>query len=317
MPRCVSRPILSCKTAGLDCRSFRKPEAVWRPEKVVPATNKGSGRAGPATLRRRCSHRQGGMAARAICPACEPSSMAAGSQISLYCLIPCLSHCWNRPSPILKSFAESAARHWLICDACLAPGLARRFGPDLLTEMDRAYGDSPDPQEWFKAPEHFQQKIRLVAQVESVELLWVPVQRMIDQMCGWLASRHAAVSSFSLVLQHEHSLRQPQRSTPIYIQLSEQSGDPGHLMLLLRERLERTKLAAPVCELELTADEITAGADANLELFPNAQSETTSLNRFIEKAFCPPGATGCHGFESYPGPSAGTQPEIRGFRKPG
>ena len=54
-------------------------------------------------------------------------------------------------------------------------------------------------------------------------------------------------------------------------------------MLLLRERLERIKLAAPVCELALTADEIAAGADANLELFPNAQSETTSLNRFIEK----------------------------------
>ena len=162
-------------------------------------------------------------------------------------------------------------------------GIARRFGPGLPTEMDRAYGDSPDPQEWFKAPEHFQQKMRLGAQVECVELLLIPVQRMIHQMCGWLASRHTAVSSFSLVLQHEHSLRQPQRFTPIYIQLSEQSGDPGHLMLLLRERLERTKLAAPVCELALTADEIAAGRDANLELFPNAQSETTSLNRFIEK----------------------------------
>ena len=39
-------------------------------------------------------------------------------------------------------------------------------------------------------------------------------------------------------------------------------------MLLLRERLERIKLAAPVCELELMADEIAAGANANLELFP-------------------------------------------------
>lgn len=54
-------------------------------------------------------------------------------------------------------------------------------------------------------------------------------------------------------------------------------------MVLLRERLERTKLIAPVCELELTADEITAGAGANLELFPSTQLESTSLNRFIEK----------------------------------
>jgi protein ImuB len=162
-------------------------------------------------------------------------------------------------------------------------GIARRFGPDLPAEMDRAYGDSTDPQKWFKAPEHFQQKMRLMAQVESVELLLIPTQQMIHQMCGWLTSRHAAVCAFSLVLHHEYSLRQPHQSTPIYIQLSEQSSDPNHLMLLLRERLERTKLAAPVCELTLTADEIAAGMDANLELFPNAQSEATSLNRFIEK----------------------------------
>jgi len=55
------------------------------------------------------------------------------------------------------------------------------------------------------------------------------------------------------------------------------------LMLLLRERLERSKLAAPVSELELVAEEIAVGAGANLELFPNAQSEATSLNRFIER----------------------------------
>ncbi|MBA4143087.1 MAG: DNA polymerase Y family protein [Nitrosospira sp.] len=162
-------------------------------------------------------------------------------------------------------------------------GIARRFGPDLLIEMDRAYGDSPDPQRWFETPESFEQKMRLMALVESVELLLVPAQRMIDQMCGWLTSRHAEVSTFSFILHHEYSLRQPCQSTSISVRLSEQSCDPGHLKILLRERLGRTKLVAPVCELALIADEITAGANANMELFPTAQSEATSLNRFIEK----------------------------------
>ena len=54
-------------------------------------------------------------------------------------------------------------------------------------------------------------------------------------------------------------------------------------MNLLRERLDRIKIVAPICGLELKADEITAGGDHNLELFPTSQSETTSLNRFIEK----------------------------------
>jgi protein ImuB len=161
--------------------------------------------------------------------------------------------------------------------------MARRFGPELLAELDCAYGEAPDPQKWFIAPETFHQKFRLLTQVENIELLWMPAQRLIEQMCGWLASRHAGVLAFSFVLHHEHSLRQPQKSTPVGILLSEQSGDPGHLMLLLRERLERTKLAAPVSELELAADEISAGAGANQELFATAQSEATSLNRFIER----------------------------------
>ncbi|MBA2660506.1 MAG: DNA polymerase Y family protein [Nitrosospira sp.] len=165
-------------------------------------------------------------------------------------------------------------------------GIARRFGPDLPTELDRAYGDSPDPQLWLEVPEYFQQKIALMAQVESVELLSVTVQRMIEQMCGWLSVRYAAVLGFSFVLHHEYSLRQPHKSTLLNIRLSEQSDNPEHLMILLRERLDRIKIVAPICGLELIADEITAEGNHNLELFPTSQSEATSLNRFIEKLSC-------------------------------
>jgi protein ImuB len=162
-------------------------------------------------------------------------------------------------------------------------GIARRFGTGLLMELDQAYGDVPHPQKWFEAPEYFQRKMELMAQVENVGLLLLPVQRMIEQMCGWLASRYAAVLAFSLILHHEYSARQPNQSTSVNIRLSEQSDDSDHLMILLRERLEHTKLMAPACGLELIADEITAGIEANLELFPTAQSEATSLSRFIEK----------------------------------
>jgi protein ImuB len=162
-------------------------------------------------------------------------------------------------------------------------GLAQRFGPELLAELDHAYGNSPDPQRWFEPPQTFRQRTELMAQVEGVELLLMSVQRMIEQMCGWLASRHAAVLEFSFILHHEYSSRQPRTSTLINIKLSERSSDPIHLMILLHERLERTTIVAPICALELEANEITAGESHNLKLFPAPQSEATSLNRFIEK----------------------------------
>ena len=108
-------------------------------------------------------------------------------------------------------------------------GLARRFGPDLLTELDRAYGTRQIRKNGLRHRNIFNKKSELMAQVESVELLWVPVQRMIGQMCGWLASRHAAVLAFSFILHHEYSLRQPHESTLINIRLSEQSDDPKPL----------------------------------------------------------------------------------------
>lgn len=162
-------------------------------------------------------------------------------------------------------------------------GLAQRFGPELLAELDQAYGNSPDPQKWFEPAPAFRQKMELMAQIEGVELLLMSVRRMIEQMCGWLASRHTAVLEFSFFLHHEHSPRQPQAFTLINIRLSERSSDPAHLMVLLRERLGRIAIAAPTCALELEANEITAGENGSLKLFPAAQPEATSLNRFIEK----------------------------------
>ena len=228
----------------------------------------------------------------------KPSSMAQGARFHL--LLDFL--------PV--SLLESAQAHLevirgigckTLADLRRLPrgGMARRFGTGLLMELDQAYGDAPDPQKWFEAPEYFQQKMELMAQVENAGMLLLPVQRMIEQMCGWLASRYTAVSAFSLILHHEYSLRQPHRFTPINIRLSEQSDDPGHLMILLRERLERTKLMAPVCGLELIADEIAAGIEANLELFPTAQSEATSLNRFIEKLSSRLGPQAITSLESY------------------
>lgn len=50
-------------------------------------------------------------------------------------------------------------------------GLARRFGPNLLDEIDRALGRIPEPREIIAAPQSFELKLELMAQVESAEAL--------------------------------------------------------------------------------------------------------------------------------------------------
>ncbi|MFO1300711.1 MAG: DNA polymerase Y family protein [Burkholderiaceae bacterium] len=53
-------------------------------------------------------------------------------------------------------------------------GLARRCGRALLDELDRALGRQPEPRRWFEAPERFETRIELLAQVEHAEALLSP-----------------------------------------------------------------------------------------------------------------------------------------------
>lgn len=162
-------------------------------------------------------------------------------------------------------------------------GVARRFGPALLTELDQAYGLAAEPQLWFSAPERFKVRLELAARVEHAEALVFAAGRLTTQLAGWLVARHAAVSTLTLTLHHAVWRRSNPTHTPLVIRLSEPCRDPQHLQGLLRERLSVQVLDAPVEELSLEADDVSVALAPNQELFPTSQSEAVTLNRLIEK----------------------------------
>ena len=82
-------------------------------------------------------------------------------------------------------------------------GIARRFSARLLDELDRALGRKPDPRVWFVAPPVFEAKLELLARVDHAEALLFAARRMIVQMTGWLAARHAATRTIEFTLVHE------------------------------------------------------------------------------------------------------------------
>jgi protein ImuB len=162
-------------------------------------------------------------------------------------------------------------------------GLAKRFGPRLLDELDQAYGLRAEPQTWFVAPERFEARLELIARVENAESLLFAIRRLITQLAGWLIARHAAVNTLTLTLHHAVWRRSNPSSTPVHLHLSQPCRDPQHLMGLLRERLNSLVLQAPVEEITLTAEDIGLASIPNQELFPTPQSHAVTLNRLIEK----------------------------------
>ncbi len=162
--------------------------------------------------------------------------------------------------------------------------IARRFGEALLGELDRARGDQPDPREAIVLAQRFESHIELFARADTTEQVLQGATVLLARLVAWLSAQHAQVRCFTLELCHEGRARgAAPAATQLQVALAEPSRDPAHLLVLLRERLNRLQLSAPTLELRLCADEIVQRAPPNSELFPTPGSEAEGLIRLIER----------------------------------
>ncbi|MBX3618918.1 MAG: DNA polymerase Y family protein [Rhizobacter sp.] len=165
-------------------------------------------------------------------------------------------------------------------------GLARRFGQALLDEMDRAFGDRPDPREPIVLPPVFRSQLELFARADTTDQLLHGAQVLLARLVAWLSAQHAFAARFRLLMKHEARWRRDDAAAPVTtldIALAEPSRDATHMLTLLRERLASLQLAAPTLELALESDDISRQPPPNAELFPTPQSERAGLTRLVER----------------------------------
>ena len=150
---------------------------------------------------------------------------------------------------------------------CLAQpraGLVRRFGTICIDLLDRALGLQPDPRPWYVPPELFESRLELSLETGDTEGLLFPLRRLLVELEGFLRGQGAGVTAFDLLCHHRG-----QPSTRLSVGLLSVTRDSGRFFLLLRERLERAQLPAPVEALTLQADALLLYQPANLGLFPD------------------------------------------------
>lgn len=143
-------------------------------------------------------------------------------------------------------------------------GVARRFGPRLLEELDRACGTRPDPRVFFIPPERFEAGLELPAEVHEAGALVFALGRLIAQLDGFLAARDRGVQRLRITLFHRET------HTDVEIGLVRPSGDAAHFALLVREKLAALRLREPVRRIALFADELLTLAHENLDLLDDA-----------------------------------------------
>lgn len=163
-------------------------------------------------------------------------------------------------------------------------GLARRFGPAMLADLDRAYGERPDPRVPIKLPPQFESRLELSAPTAPSRCCAAGM--LLARLAAWLAAQHAFVRGFVLAMQREPRWRsdaQVPAQTLLAVSLAEPSRDAAHLQVLLRERLAQLRLPAPTLELRLAAREIVPGEARPAASCSPARRASASLVRLVER----------------------------------
>lgn len=169
-------------------------------------------------------------------------------------------------------------------------GIARRVGPRILEMLDRAFGRLPDPRPAFVAPERFRGRLALPAPVATCEALLFALRRLLLELSGFLSARGAGAATLDIQLHGARSA-----VTHLSLQLVTPSRDAAHLVGLVRDRLERVRLAAPVEEVRVEVNELLPLATQALDFFAGAQSPETLRAQLLERFQARLGRDAVHG----------------------
>jgi protein ImuB len=124
--------------------------------------------------------------------------------------------------------------------------LARRLGLTVGDYLDRLLGHRPDPYKSFRPPDSFSAGMDL-PDTEHTQGLIFPLKRLVQELCGVLRARDRGIQALQIRLQLDGN------TETICLNLRQATRSEPHLMLLLRERLERLQLSRPVRHIRLQA----------------------------------------------------------------
>ena len=175
-------------------------------------------------------------------------------------------------------------------------GLRRRLGGVCMDYLDRLLGRAPDPRPVFRPPPGFSTRITLPAEVAGTDALLFGCRRLILEMCGYLSAQDSGTQCLAWALQH------PGRAdTRFSLGLVKPGREPDYFLGLLRERLERVELVAPVLGIGLTAVDIQPLGMASGDLFADAPAVSgRDTHRLLERLRARLGDEAVRGLQLFP-----------------
>jgi protein ImuB len=173
-------------------------------------------------------------------------------------------------------------------------GFARRFGHDLLAQLDRATGRVQEPRAAYAPAEKFSARRDLEPEIGDTLRLEHAMQPLLDELCQFLRERGGGVQAIEVQLRHRDA-----PVTRVRLRFVQPIGaQPQRMAELLRERLARLALPQPVRNVRLVSGPlIDLQADA-IELFAHDRRESgENLPQLVERLRARLGNAAVHGIE--------------------
>jgi protein ImuB len=188
--------------------------------------------------------------------------------------------------PHLDLLARLGCRTWGEVAALPRGGLTRRFGTELRTALDTAWGLRPESHDWLTLPDVFEQKLELPALAETApELMW-SANRLLSALQIWLRARQRGARAlelqWTLDLKRFNGVNLPPHQQ-VTVRTAEPTQDLAHLRRLLSEKLALTTLAAPASWLRLRTLETDAWAGASTSFLPEDNRKGDKLHEMVER----------------------------------
>lgn len=157
-------------------------------------------------------------------------------------------------------------------------GLAKRFGPQVVDDLDKILGKLPDPRVAYVPPERFHIRLELPAETKSAQALLFPLRRLLVQMEGFLRGRGAGVQHLAITLEPLRGA-----STLLELQFASPEREAEFILALACEKLDRTKLAAPTFTLDLRAESLQPYAPRSTTWLPGREEQAIGCERLLER----------------------------------
>jgi protein ImuB len=197
--------------------------------------------------------------------------------------LPAVLAAWQQPATVATLLQGIGCQTLGDVRALPRKGLKRRGGLALMDFIDRAYGQAPDPQTWYEPPPHFEMSLELLHRADNAAALVFAAQRLVQPMVGWLTQRWLAATRVSLRMKHETLHRREILDTVLRLTVGEPSRDAAQITLLLRERLQRLRLVAPVYAITLSLDESAPHAGSASTFWRSPASQRSSESAMIDR----------------------------------